>query len=287
MYSRFGLSSQECEILLEFERAPSLQALADQLHKDISVVSRNLKSISEKSDVLEKRNGRWALTHKGLALNKWTEEAIFSQNLTLSRQKSLKIATTREFASRILVPQTRALIGDDNLTVSLVSSDDGIESLLLAGEADFGFDCGRPQSPLIAFKRVARESFALVASPQFIKKNKVKTFEDVREHQHLKFTRSKSSILDLDVDANHYYGTFSDISTMREACKLSYGWAILPYYTVVTEIQTGKLKTIPGLKIEDAKFGVWWLRERKTLLPWIKRATQWLKSQESKLLLKK
>lgn len=283
MDNRFQLNSLDCEILLEFERQGSLQALADALGKDISVVSRNLKSIAAGSDCLEKIGGRWALTQKGVALNHWTREAIYSQRLALQRQKSLVIATTREFASRILIPQTRPLIGEEDLSVSIVSSDDGIEELLLSGKADFGFDCGRPRDPLVSFKRVAREPFALVASPKFIKRYKIKGFDDLETRDHLKFGRNPNSILDLDVEATRYYGTFSDIQTLREACVLGYGWAILPKYAVNKELKDKKLVEIPGLKVEDEKFGVWWLRERKSLNPWIKKATKWLKEQESRL----
>ena len=141
---KFELSSNECEIVYQFERNNSLEELALKLGRDISVVSRNIKSIAEKSDVFEKRNGRWILTEKGQALNKWTEESIYSQRLVLSQQKNITIASTREFASRILMPAIKSLTIDNETTVSIVSSDNGIEKLLLSGQADFGFDCGRP-----------------------------------------------------------------------------------------------------------------------------------------------
>jgi DNA-binding transcriptional LysR family regulator len=276
---RFPLTSQECEILLEFEQNSSLAELSKALGKDISVVSRNLKSIAEHSDVLEKKNGRWSISDKGIALNQWTREALFSQRLVLSRQKSIKVATTREFAARVLMPHTRELLGDEDISISIISSDDGIEKLILNGEADFGFDCGRPKDPIISFKRVVPEPFALVAAPRFIKRNKIKDFKDIREHSRLGFSRSEGKILDLSVEATRYFGNFSDIATLREACLLGYGWAILPYYTVARELELKKLKVIPGLKIEDEKFGVWWLRERQSVQPWVKRALKWLKAQ--------
>jgi len=284
MDNRFQLNSHDCEILLEFERQGSLQALADALGKDISVVSRNLKAIAGETSCLEKIGGRWALTPEGLALNHWTREAVYSQRLALQRQKSLVIATTREFASRVLIPQTRSLVGNEDLSISVISSDDGIEDLVLSGKADFGFDCGRPKDPLVSFKRVAKEPFALVASPDFIKRFKIKSFEDLESRDHLKFGRNPNSILDLDVEATRYYGTFSDIQTLREACILGYGWAILPKYAVKKELKEKILKEVSGLNIEDEKFGVWWLRERKSLEPWIKKATKWLKEQEKHLI---
>lgn len=280
---KFELSSTECEIVYQFERNQSLEELAVKLGRDISVVSRNIKAIAEKSDVFEKRNGRWMLTEKGLALNKWTEESIYSQRLVLKQQKSVTIASTREFASRILMPEITKLTSDNETTVSIMSSDNGIEKLLLGGQADFGFDCGRPTDPLIAYKTVARESFALVASKDYIKKNKIKRKEDLSDADYLHFTRSSLFILGNDDGAKRSFGTFSDISTLREACKLGHGWAILPYYTVVSELKEGTLKIIPGHKSNHMLFGVWWVRDRKSISPWVEKALIWLADQEKSL----
>ncbi len=280
---RFELSSAECEIVYQFERNQTLEELAVKLGKDISVVSRNIKSIAEKSSVFEKRNNRWFLTDKGLALNKWTEESIYSQRLILNQQKSITIATTREFAARILMPGINQLNKGGDTTVSIVSSDDGIEKLLLSGQADFGFDCGRPIDPLIAHKTAARESFALVASKDYIKKNKVKHKSDLNEADYLHFTRSSLYIAGSGENTKRSFGTFSDISTLREACKLGHGWAILPYYTVVNEIKEGTLKIISGHRSQPMQFGVWWVRDRKSILPWLEKAQVWLAKQESEL----
>ncbi len=282
---KFELSSTECEIVYQFERNQSLEELAIKLGRDISVVSRNIKAIAEKSDVFEKRNGRWILTEKGFALNKWTEESIYSQRLVLNQQKSVRIASTREFASRILMPTIDKLTNDTETTVSIMSSDNGIETLLLSGQADFGFDCGRPTDPLIAYKTVARESFALVASKDYVKKNKIKHKEDLNDADYLHFTRSALFILGNDDGSKRSFGTFSDISTLREACKLGHGWAILPYYTVVNELKEGSLKLIPGHKSNPMLFGVWWVRDRKSISPWVEKAQLWLADQEKSLFL--
>jgi DNA-binding transcriptional LysR family regulator len=280
---KFELSSNECEIIYQFERSQSLEELALLLGRDISVISRNIKSIAEKSDVFEKRNGRWMLTEKGFALNKWTEESIYSQRMVLQQQKSLTIASTREFASRILMPKILELTGDSNTTVSIISSDNGVEKLLLTGQADFGFDCGRPTDPMLAYKNVAKESFALVASKQYIKDHKIKHKKDLKEADYLHFTRSSLYILGDEAGAKRSFGTFSDISTLREACKLGHGWAVLPYYAVVSELKEGSLKIIPGHKSNHMHFGVWWVRERKSVAPWVEKAMTWLSEQEKSL----
>jgi DNA-binding transcriptional LysR family regulator len=277
---RFLISSQECELLLAFECKSNLQELSELFNKDISVLSRNLKSIAKKSDLLEKQHGRWVLTDKGKALNAWSREAMYSQRLSLERQKSLKIAATREFASRILLPQARGLIGDEDISVSIISSDAGIERLILAGQADFGFDCGRPYSPSIAFKRIVRERFVTIAAPIFIERSHIADFSNLKDKDHLRFMRNEGAVWDLDVEASHYFGTFSDMASLREACKLGFGWAVIPYYAVKKELNEGSLVEVLGKEFADQKFGVWWLRERKNIAAWVERAAKWLEQQE-------
>lgn len=280
MESRFSLTSQECEILLEFEQAGSLLKLAENLGKDISVVSRNLKSIGESSSVLEKKKGRWCLTKMGHDLNDWTRESILSQKLLLNSKKSFVIASTREFASRILIPSSRDLMDEENMSISIISTDQGIENLILSGKADFGFDCSRPISKKIAYRRIAREPFSVVASPNFIKRLKIKSFDDLAEHDRLNFSRNANSLLDTDIEETRLNATFNDISILRSACVEGFGWAVLPAYAVKEEVINKKLKIISGAKIEDERMGIWWPAERKSLLPWIEKASVWLKSQE-------
>lgn len=277
---RFALSSNDCELLLELERHGSIQTLANAMSKDPSVISRNLKNISEKSSVLEKENGRWTLTQQGLSLNKWTREAIYAQRQAINQMKILKVGATREFASKILLPSTRSLVGESDISLSILTSDLGMEKMIGTGEVDFGFDCGRPIDPSIAFKTVLDESFGIFASPQFIEKYKIKKYKDLEDKDLLKFTRTEDLILDLNVRATRYYGTFSDVSSLREACVLGYGWAILPHYAVRRELKAGSLQEVHGLKIKPARYGVWWLRERRSIQPWVEKALDWLKEQD-------
>jgi DNA-binding transcriptional LysR family regulator len=53
----------------------------------------------------------------------------------------------------------------------------------------------------------------------------------------------------------------------------------LPRYTVASELREGQLKSIPGFKIQDRSFGVWWVRGRH-VSPWVQRTITWLKDQK-------
>lgn len=277
---RFIVTSQECELLLAFEAKTNLEDLALLLKKDVSVVSRNLKSISQKNNLLEKQNGKWVLTEKGRALNNWTRDAIYCQRLSLEQQQNIKIASTREFASRVLLPNCADLVEIGSASLSIISTDAGIERLILAGNADFGFDCGRPNNPSIAFKRLIRERFVVVASPSFVEKFNINCFDDLEDKHLLRFMRNEGSVWDLDTVAHYSFGTFSDMANVRDASRLGYGWAVIPYYMVKKEIDDGDLVIVSGKEFPDQMFGVWWLRERKNLSSWIEKASAWLLRQE-------
>jgi nicotinamidase-related amidase len=66
---RFPLTSEQMELLLAFEVAGSLEALADLMAKDPSVISRNLRKLAEEWPVLIKNSGRWQITPLGRQVN--------------------------------------------------------------------------------------------------------------------------------------------------------------------------------------------------------------------------
>ncbi len=284
----FAVNSEDCELLLLFNELKSLDKISSTLNKDASVVSRQLKSLALRTNTLEKIDGRWQVSKLGTRLISWATDAIEDQKSSLKGKKNIKIATTREFAARLLIPQIRTLIGEKDVSVSLISSDEGVENLLLSGKADFGFDCGRPNDPAIAFKKIVKESFVCVAAPKFVAKRKVAKFQDLQIDDCLKFMRTELSMLDLEIDTGWYFGIFSDIASQREAALMGFGWAIIPYYAVAREIEKDELVIIPGKKFEEENYGVWWARSKSKpeVLEIIEKAKNWLKTLEEKLLLK-
>jgi nicotinamidase-related amidase len=87
---RFPLTSEQCELLAAFEAAGSLTELARLMHRDASVVSRNLQSLAE-TGVLEKDRNRWAITALGRQVNAWTRTVAASQAKILSQHKRLRL----------------------------------------------------------------------------------------------------------------------------------------------------------------------------------------------------
>ena len=110
MDTKFRLNSDECELLLAFEKAKSLEKLAGIVNRDISAVSRRLQHLSSKAPVIEKVGNRWRLTQMGAQVNRWTEEASSQQAKTLSQRTEIseESASSRGFCNRV-VKRTGAL----------------------------------------------------------------------------------------------------------------------------------------------------------------------------------
>ncbi|WP_374074901.1 cysteine hydrolase family protein [Bdellovibrio bacteriovorus] len=81
----FPLSSDQLELLLAFGESTGLAALAENMGKDPSVISRGLQRIAEDYPVLVKVKGRWELTPLGFQVNASTKEAITSYKKLLAK----------------------------------------------------------------------------------------------------------------------------------------------------------------------------------------------------------
>ncbi len=92
---RFPLTSEQCELLLEFEGARTLQDLAGRIRRDVSVVSRQLSVLAQKAAVIEKQEGRWRITAFGRQINNLTRATVSAQKRILDQQTSLRFSSVR------------------------------------------------------------------------------------------------------------------------------------------------------------------------------------------------
>lgn len=275
--SLFPLTFEQCELLARFAATPNIAALAVTLGRDISVISRRLQQLAKVAPVLEKRQGRWNLTEQGRRLAQWAQEAARTQRRLLAARPLLRLTSTREFAARVLAPRLRELIfGFPSTRVSIHTTDEGVEGLLLRGGADLGFDCGRPRDPEVKFRSVATEPLAVVASPRWIGRRNRKKL-DLPTLPHLAFSRiDAGAILGLDHALYCVVAHFNDIASTRAACVSGFGWALLPAYSVREEVEAGRLIAIHTSVGRPERFGVYWLRGRSDLDPTARSALQWL-----------
>lgn len=280
---QFLISSDDCELLLEFERTPSLQELCQRMARDHSVVSRALKRISEKFEVVEKKAGKWVLTDLGRRVNESTRLALANQVMTLNQQSTFRLGANREFASRVLAPDYKNLVNIFlGSPLSIQTYEQGVEAGLLQGQIDFGFDCGRPYSPEIAYKLVIDEPIIAVASQEFIKMHKKEiSAGHYMSLPHLLCERLHPDKIFLQNDNQLLIkGRFNDIATTREVCIQGVGWALLPAYTVKQELEEGRLQKFDENFFGKSQYGIWWLRNRSNLELNCEKLIHWLKTKK-------
>lgn len=255
---KFTLSSEESEILCLLEKTGNLREIAEIHGRDVSVISRRLQGLHGRYHLIEKENGRWRLTPKGLRFNAWVRSMMNEQERQLRFDHELVIASTREFAARILVPKLDEFRQKFS-KIRILGTDQGIESLLLERKATIGFDCGAPYSPEIGFKPLCDETFSVVASPQWIRKHLSAKRKGLPKQHYIHYERNDfDTIRELVDQDGEITLTFSELNSLREALLCHSGWSYLPTYAISKELNEGLLKVIPGPEVEGTRFGVWW-----------------------------
>jgi DNA-binding transcriptional LysR family regulator len=280
--NRYNLSSDHCELLLDFEEAGSLARLAELKKRDLSVVSRQIQKLAHTQPVLEKREGRWIITPIGKQVSQWIRKSIQEQKAVLNSRPSLCITAPLEFSSRILAPSLIELIPNLSKTsVKLLSlSPVMLEQQLLNGQVDLAFDCGRPEHPSLKFKLIKKEPLSVVASPVFFVKNKIKKISDLVKAPHIYYNRIHSALkLGLNEELPNPICTVDNIASARAAAINHLGWSILPSYTIRDEVRDRQLRVFSEVLIGQETYGVWWLRENPSIEPFAKKAIDWLSQQ--------
>lgn len=276
----FALETDEALLLLEYEKSESIVQVANTFKRDPSVISRSLKKLADKLPVLDKKQGKWIVTELGKKFNSWTTEAIISQQNILNQRVTLNIASTREFANRYLVESIDEIFPSDKFHIHIKTFDSESELLLLNGQADFVFDCGKPYDPQISFKRPLEERMSFVVSSEFKKRYKVKSAKDLAQLPHIHYSRNNmAKLYSLTKDQVNIAMTLNDIALVRNAIIQSKGWGMLPTYTIKQELKDKELVSIEQTKswsLTSYKFGLWWNRDKSylkvhadTLLGWL------------------
>ena len=254
---KFLVSSEDCELLLALEKSESLMDLSELMNRDVSVLSRRLNKIKTETQFLEKKNGSWLLTHEGRLLCEWAKRASNEQALIINRKSTIHLATTREFAARVLIPNLKKFSYPVD-QLKIMTSDGNSENLLLNNLADIVIDCGTPYHPDIRFKKILPEKMIIAASAQFIKKNG----SSLKGEDYIHFQRTELAALqeDMELKLNPKL-IFSDLSTLHSALIHDYGWSMIPYYVIKEDLRK---KTLIDLKVKlsaPMSFGVWWKKD--------------------------
>jgi len=271
--SSFPLSSDDATLLLMLKRFRTLEGIAKNYQRDTSVISRRFKDISFKAAVLVKEEGQWKLTDLGLEMANWAQESIQQQQAIMSQKQLIRIATTRQFAALKLAPSLASILDLTKYRVELLTTDEGVESLLLSDKADIALDCGAPYSPDIAFKSVAKEDMGIVCTKQSLKLSG-------RPENYIHYERNSLNLyFEITQSLQHPFITCNDISSIKSLILAHQGWSILPFYTVDELVRGKKLIWQSHSKIKQLQFGVLWPRKNKRFEVVVDRCLEWLKKQ--------
>ena len=103
-------SAEQLKLLIHFEVAESLLELSLQLHKDQSVVSRNLQRLADVAPVIEKINRRWTLTDLGRKVIVESRQFNSKINLMLAKQNKSEKLLLKSNSLLVLINPQMAMI---------------------------------------------------------------------------------------------------------------------------------------------------------------------------------
>lgn len=118
-------STEQLRLLISFEKAGSLLELSELLHKDQSVISRNLLSLAEVAPVIEKQNRKWMLTELGRKIISEAQQFNQKINTMLNESRTVKLSLLKENSVLLLINTQQALVNTESL-----SATENIEKLL-------------------------------------------------------------------------------------------------------------------------------------------------------------
>jgi DNA-binding transcriptional LysR family regulator len=280
----FPVSSEDCLIVRAFRDGASLREAARALACDPSALVRKVQRISAEHDLIQKINGRWAVTAKGMALVRWTEESILSQQAAMNARPRVRITTTTWLSERLVVPRLPELarITRGGYDWLITTPSGGMDEEILGGKCDFALSCFPPLDPAIAYKRVARENWVIVvpgAWKRAVRELSASTAAEFLvakpfiQHSHL----SPDSILG-SVQAKQIGSVQLDhLIGVRAAVMSGLGWSCVPRLLVSQELEHGSLETLDFLPTRiEANLFLLWFRERKDLRELAKQICEWV-----------
>lgn len=284
---QYEIDPQDCLLLYAIYQAGSIKAASHILKKDPSVVLKRVQKISRDTVFIEKMNGLWTLTEKGKQIALWAKEMQLSQKAVLKAPTALRLGATMFFVERVIAPQlARSPLKELSLNhnLEILCPSDGLEAAILRGSIDIAFACGRPNDPLVGFKKVCDERWSIVCSPKLAQKVQGKTTESKMDKLLvLPFLRHKSLVPEemLKIDRNKINTliSFDTVVGLRSGAINGLGWTLLPRAAVWDEIESGKLIDLSAtlqMNLKNDFLGIWWLKENKSIKPHISPLLNWL-----------
>jgi DNA-binding transcriptional LysR family regulator len=241
MKDQFLLSSEECGLLDQFQKSGSLSALCEDLGVDKGFLSRKISKLATTAAVLEKVQGKWALTPQGEEIVAWYREATEKQRTILNTTHELRLATSQTLSERVLSQALQPLKESLQLERILVqTSFSDVEHALLSRKMDCAIFCAIPKTPEVRYKNLFRFPYGVVApvgwDASLSNPRELLQKYPYVSHQSL----SLRSFLGVEEACPKPVLEFDHVSGVRQAVVEGNGWTVLPLYAVAEEVRMGR-----------------------------------------------
>jgi len=256
---------------------------AKKLYVTQSAVSHAIKKLerSAGTELFRKNGNKFSLTETGRTLYRTCETVFYELEKTeelIAKNKKTDIGTIRlgatvEFGTTLLVKYLKGFINKHpGIHIDFQFKHDLLKPLL-HDELDIIIDCREHKMDGIEKKPLFREEYAVIASKEFIRKNKLKNPSCL----------SRCNILSLD-KGGLWWGNFLNALPMYErpefktiteinhirgiinAAIESLGAGFVPKYCVLKELAAGTLKNVfPRLELLEDHFSIYQKTKRSGL----------------------
>lgn len=267
-----GIDLERLRVFHEVARTGSFGRAARNLHVTPSAISHAVRKLQAGigRELLEWRGRSFTLTADGEVLFE-TARRVLEQIEDTERRlegkgsgRALRIVlgSTIEFGTTVLVPKLRPLIErHPELRIDFRFMNELAEPLL-RDEIDLAVDCKPHAHPAIAGRRMFREKYVLVASPDFSARSRLRSPRDLGRTPVLSLDRdgkwwnnflralpaAKRPVLEQVVVIDHVRG-------MINGTLSGYGVALLPKYAVLGDLAEGRLVALfPRLRLLEDTF---------------------------------
>ncbi len=239
-------------------RLGSYTEAARSLFLTQSAISHSIKKLENSIDakLISKKGKEFRLTDAGKVLRNSCERIFFEiekamEDISLLNEKStwnLRIGATVEFGTTILMKHIRAFIDENkNISLDFLFSHNLLDPLNKE-EVDFIIDCKeKPMHGLVKIE-LFKEQYVVIASPGFLKENRLKNIKDMKNIRILSMDRDmqwwENFLVCFDHDELPSFMNVMEINHIRgiiNAAISGIGVGFVPRYTVLNELEKGIL----------------------------------------------
>ncbi|MBN2055647.1 LysR family transcriptional regulator, partial [bacterium] len=278
------LDLQQLRAFYFLARTGSYTATARRLSRTQSAISHAIRKLEESAGVklVDRSGSRFQLSEEGRRLFAACE-SVFSTLERVAEDIShlrgggrglLRLGATVEFGSSILMQHMGPFLkAHPDLDVEFHMHHELLAGLL-RDDLDIIIDCKEHQQPELERVVLFREAYVIVAAPEYCRSNRLIAIEDLGRTVILSLDRELTwwhrllfslppenrPCFDRVIPINHIRG-------MIVAARHGLGVALVPKYSVLTELGEGSLEMVfPSLDLHEDRFCIYQKLTRKHLL---------------------